>query len=957
MYICRPLLFVNNGPTILTFYSFMKKLFLSVFLLLQVALGFSQTAPGITGRIVDAKTQKPLENVVVSVQNTNLTALTNADGVFTIKTTEQGSWLVQVKSAGYQDKILPVTLQPDLTVDLGTLTIQEDITSEQQLALITITESDLGDDNSGSESTAGLLQASRDVFQQAAAFNWGQARFRVRGLDNEYSTTMINGVVMNKLYDGRPQWSNWGGLNDATRNQEFTTGTAPSDYTFGNILGTQEINTRASIYRPGTRISFSGTNTTYNWRTMATHASGMSAKGWAYVLSASRRWAQEAYFEGTDFEATSLFASIEKKINDKHSLNITSIFAPNSRGKNSPNTDEVVGLAGVKYNSYWGNYQGRKRNSRDKDVTEPLAILSHYWKMTDKTNLNTNVAFQTGKVGNSRLDFQNVENPDPTYYRNLPSYFTSFYEDGVFVGNTQPYLDAAANARADFLANRQINWDLLYQTNLNTANGRSAYVLYEDRTDDTTWTFNSILNSQVADNILINAGVNYKRTKSHNFQNMLDLLGGQFYEDFDNFFIGSASQPDLNNPNRLVTVGDTFGYNYNLFANAMDAFTQFRFTYDDVDFYVAQTFSRTEYQREGLYRNGIYPNNSFGKGDKVDFENFGFKGGLTYKITGNYMLNFNGAYLTKAPTLRNTFPNARLNNNLAPNLQSENVSSADASFIVRAPRFKGRITGFYAAIDNAMETSFFYGEGIFDDEGGGTDDTNAFVAETVTDISKQYLGLELGLEIQLTSTIKVTASANYGQYIYANNPLVSINNDQQASITNPNPIQDFGRATLKNYRVAGTPQTAASIGIEYRDPNFWWIGANANYLADNYLDVSALLRTDNFFDNPSDPFGLPIPNIDEENARKLLAQQKLGNFMMINLVGGKSWRVDKTTIGFFATINNAFNTTYKTGGFEQARNANYIELSRDVASGTPPFAPKYFYGFGRTYFINLYVQF
>ena len=49
-----------------------------------------------------------------------------------------------------------------------------------------------------------------------------QARFRLRGLDSEYGTTMINGITMNKIYDGRPQYSNWGGLNDATRNQEFT---------------------------------------------------------------------------------------------------------------------------------------------------------------------------------------------------------------------------------------------------------------------------------------------------------------------------------------------------------------------------------------------------------------------------------------------------------------------------------------------------------------------------------------------------------------------------------------------------------------------------------------------------------------------------------------------------------------------------------------------------------------
>jgi hypothetical protein len=38
-----------------------------------------------------------------------------------------------------------------------------------------------------------------------------------------------------------------GRTHDATRNQEFSIGTAPSDYTFGGILGTQEINTRFSI--------------------------------------------------------------------------------------------------------------------------------------------------------------------------------------------------------------------------------------------------------------------------------------------------------------------------------------------------------------------------------------------------------------------------------------------------------------------------------------------------------------------------------------------------------------------------------------------------------------------------------------------------------------------------------------------------------------------------------------
>jgi hypothetical protein len=82
------------------------------------------------------------------------------------------------------------------------------------------------------------LQSSRDAFLQAAAFNWGQARFRVRGLDSEHATMMINGVVMNKIYDGRPQWGEWGGLNDALRNGIHTRNCA-SDYTFGVFRNTR----------------------------------------------------------------------------------------------------------------------------------------------------------------------------------------------------------------------------------------------------------------------------------------------------------------------------------------------------------------------------------------------------------------------------------------------------------------------------------------------------------------------------------------------------------------------------------------------------------------------------------------------------------------------------------------------------------------------------------------------
>jgi hypothetical protein len=921
----------------------MKKLVLSLLFLFQAIFVMSQNQSTVKGKVVDSKSQSPLGSVKVMLQSNEQFVTTNSLGEFQISGISVGNQILVISVDGYNTQNFAIEVVANQTLDVGLLFLDEDITSEQQLSLVTITENDLGDDNSGSESTAGLLQSSRDAYQQAAAFNWGQARFRMRGLDNEYGVTMINGISMNKIYDGRPQWSNWGGLNDATRNQEFTLGSAPSDYTFGGILGTQEINTRASLYRKGTRISMAGTNTNYSWRSMVTHNSGLMENGWAYSISGSRRWAQEGYFEGTDYGANSFFASVEKRINKKHSLNFTAIYAQNTRGKSSPNTDEVNNLKGIKYNSYWGWQDGKKRNSRDKDVEEPILMLSHYWKISDKTTLNTNVAYQTGSIGNSRLDYQTANSPDPTYYKNLPSYFFN-------LGNSA----GATAAQNYFLNNSQINWNTMYYANQNSSvnAGKSVYALYEDRTDDKQITANSILFSDLSDNVKLNAGASIKKLKSHNFQNMLDLLGGQYFSDIDPFYSGDQTQSDLNNPNRQIKVGDEYGYNYNLNAIVADAFTQFKFTYKKVDFYLAQSFSRTQYQREGLYRNGIYANTSFGKGSKQNFENFGFKGGLTYKITGQHLLDFNGVYMTKAPNMRNTFANARINNNITPELTSETIASLDASYVVRTPKFKARVTGFASRVQNATEISFFYAEGIGEDVDGN--DQDSFISELLTGIEKRNFGAEIGLEYQFTSTIKGTVAASYGQYLYGDNPNLKINDDAQATLTNTQPVVDFGKAYLKNYRLPGMPQTAASLGLEYRDPNFWWVGANINYLADSYLDISNITRTDNFSLNS---IGISYPGATEEAVRQALKQEKFANFNLLNLTGGKSWRIDTTTIGFFASINNVLDTTYKTGGFEQSRKATFPDLQADNANGTPSFGSKYFYGYGRTYFINVYVNF
>ena len=68
----------------------MKKLVISTLFVLQVVFVFAQST-GFSGKVLDSKTQKPLQNVVASIQNTSLTSLTDVTGVFAFNNLTAGS--------------------------------------------------------------------------------------------------------------------------------------------------------------------------------------------------------------------------------------------------------------------------------------------------------------------------------------------------------------------------------------------------------------------------------------------------------------------------------------------------------------------------------------------------------------------------------------------------------------------------------------------------------------------------------------------------------------------------------------------------------------------------------------------------------------------------------------------------------------------------------------------------
>jgi hypothetical protein len=947
-----------------------KSFFILLFAMFSVLTSFAQNTI-VKGSVLDGTTGEPIPGVTITIEETGQVVKTDANGEFQFPgIVPLGEQVLKVEKIDYETKRYPIVVNEGKTVDISGMTLDYDSSDKKDLFIISISDDNLNSEDDGlTDNISGLLQASRDVFLNAAAFDFSATFFRPRGLDNSNGKVLINGIEMNKQFSGRPQWGNWGGVNDVQRNQEFTMGMSANDYTFGDLAGSNNIIMRASKYRKGGRVSFASANRSYTGRVMGSYNSGILQGGWSYSVLASRRYGAEGFADGTLYDSNSFFAAVEKRINDKHSLNFTTIYAQNRRGRSTAITQEVFNLKGNTYNPLWGEQDGEIRNSRVREISEPIFMLNHFWDISSKTKLNTNVAYQFGSIGNTRVDnggtrlvdfngqssyVGGARNPDPSYYQNLPSYHLRF-------PNLTPYnYQQAYLSEQEFRNDGQFDWNALYQGNDIARNqgGNSIYAIQEDRNDDTQFSINTILDTELTDRIRLNANLSYRNLKSENFAELKDLLGGTGFLDVDFFAQETAggtavsledlAQSDTNNPDRIVQEGDRYKYNYDINAEVISAFTQAQFKYTKIDFYVGANFSQTSYQRNGLYENGNFINNSFGKGKQLDFSNYGAKAGATYKVTGRHLIDVNTSYFTKAPTIRNSYSNARQNNNTVTGLDSEITQAIDLSYIYRSPIVKARLTGFYSGFENGTDVGFYFTEDL---AGLGIDQGDAFVQEVTTNIGRRNIGVELGIEAQITPTIKLKGAASFGQYTFTNNPNLYLTSDDfEGELT-------FGDGTtnLKDLHVAGGPERAYQIGFEYRDPDYWWIGATSNFFSNAYVDASGLRRSTNFV---TDYDSLPINGYDEDIARDLLQQEQFDGYMLVNIVGGKSWRIDGYYLGFFATVNNVFNESFRTGGFEQSRLGTYDRVLEDTSRPNGEvFGSRYFFGNGTTYYLNVYVRF
>ncbi|HEY0977306.1 MAG TPA: TonB-dependent receptor plug domain-containing protein [Flavobacteriales bacterium] len=800
----------------------------------------------------------------------------------------------------------------------------------------TISAADL-DAEVGGQDVSGILQSSRDVFNATAGFTLGAGRFRIRGFDGENTLVSMNGVLVNDLETGYAPFTWWGGLNDVTRWTETRTGVTPSRYNFGGIGGYSEINLRASDLRKGSRISYALSNRTYVHRAMATYNTGMMANGWAFSISASRRWSNEGYVPGTFYDAGAYFVSAEKKLNAKHSIGFVGLGAPIIQGRQGLAVQEAYDLTGTNYyNPLWGYQNGEMRNSRVSNDHKPLFLLTHYFKPDARTEWNTSVLYTFGRDGMTSLNWYDAQDPRPDYYRYLPSYNTTF----------NPTLAAQQTyAWQNDVNTSQVNWDQLYFANgknlytvvdaegiagNNVTGMRSKYIVEDRRADPTRIALNSTWSRAMAKEVQLTIGGSYNSEKVHYFKVMEDLLGGDFWVDLDQFAQRDSNDPNaaqnnLATPNHVVREGDEFGYDYDINIRLANVFTQVEKKWAKWEAYAGGSLSTTSFWRDSRYQKAIFADNSLGESEKQHFLHGGLKAGAVYKINGRHFMTANAAWLVRPPTPSTSFLSPNTRNSVVKGLVNENAVSGDLSYHVRTSKVKGRATVYYAHIADQVWTRRFY-----------HDDFLTFINYSMTGVSQEHIGAELGIEVKVTPTWQVTAVYAAGRYLYDSRPNATVTRDNSDTALAVNRTVYW-----KNYRVGGMPQSAGSIGVRYNDPKYWSVGVNANFFRDIYLDPNPDRRT-------AEALGNLVT--DDPQWHELLDQTKLDNGFTLDLFAMKSWRFkNKYRLGINASVSNVLDVTdFNTGGFEQLR---YSPMEIDK------FPPKLSYMYGRTYFLMATLSF
>ena len=910
------------------------QMFLLVALSISVFAAYGQSATTIKGKVLD-ETGLGLVGASVILEGTTEGTTVDLDGNFKFSTSKTGSATVVISFVGYLSVKKEVSLSGG-EVNIGTVSLEPESVGLAEVEVIASIAVDRKTpvavssikaetiiEKVGNQELPEILRSTPSVYATKEGGGFGDGSIRVRGFGQVNFAVMINGIPVNDMENGRVFWSNWAGLSDVASQIQVQRGLGASKLAVPSVGGSMNIITNAADVKKKSLLGYSIGNDGYQKYSLMT-STGLSDKGWAATFQLTHTRG-DGYVDGTKFRAFSYFASVTKKINDKHMISATYLGAPQWHHQRSfdgrfdfaslrtfvdpDNTGETFTNLGIRYNHQWGYLNGEEFTWRRNFYHKPKGFLNHYWAINDKTELSTSAYVSLGRGGGTgargRLSTTaGTLFNTATALRDPQTGIVRF--DDIYAFNSGATVTGWGNQSPD--ANGQF-----------TATSRGNGLIRRASVNSHDWYgILSTLTHEVNDNWNVVGGFDFRYYKGIHYRRLENLLGNAAYQSRSNDnnpdnYISDASPANFGN-----FTDDSYQNYGNPGANVLNyyndglvkwfgLFGQVEYTKDDLTAFVSLAGSQQSFKRVDYFN---YLDSD--PEQETDWEAFlggTLKIGANYNINSNHNVFFNAGFISRQPFFDNVFINFR--NDVNPDVENQNIISFELGYGYRSEMVDVNV--------NLYNTD--WGNRQFDitQQNAIGQDIN-YLFDGVNQIHR---GIEIESKIRPAKGLTLNAMVSFGDWKYRDN--------FTARGTNLDTNLPEGELTIfaDGLEVGDAAQTTASLGFDYKVVKNLTI--DGTWFFNDRLFADYDVNDSQFLAEGGEVVELP-------------------SYSLFDFGLSYKMKFNDSNLSFRANVYNAFDTEYVA--------QLYTNIKDDPTTARNEFYDNQgFFGFGRTWNVSLRYEF
>ncbi len=729
----------------------MKKLVTLFIALFVSSFAFGQGL--ISGTVTD-DSNYPLIGAAVKIDNTDQGTITDIDGNFKLKTAKSGMVKLLISYIGFETKVIEVNVSG--TTDLGTIVMESDevmlssievvadyaVERKTPVAFAQINKKEM-EKVLGSRDIPLMMNITPSVYSTEQGGGSGDARINVRGFDQRNVAIMINGVPVNDMENGWVYWSNWDGVGDATSSVQLQRGLSSVNLATPSIGGTMNIVTSPADKKAGgvAKVEYGSGN--FLKATVTGHT-GMIADRFALSASLVRK-VGDGLVKGTWTDAWAYYLGSSLKLNDKHSLELFAIGAPQRHGQNLYKQNiaayshdfakDIDGYDTKAFDKFPEAKDGRFYNQNVSPVSKSYKG-KQFWNGKEHDRYSEDYI-------NERENFYHKPLVNLNWYADwsdrLEQYTVLYYSGGIGGGSGSLGGVKWNYHVGEESPSRYIAYDATIENN---KGGESKGILRNSVNEQWTLGALSKFKYKWTRNISSTFGLDWRKAQIDHYREVRDLLGGEYFVDNKNEF----------KPNREAVLGTKIDYFNTNDVDWFGAFLQSEYSSELFSVYGMLGYSQIKYSYLDHFTRDAQ-DTAKAKLIETDWTNgLQVKGGANYRVTDNVNVYGNLGYVSKVPIFDAVIDDR--NGVAAKNPVNEKFYAVEGgvNFFTDDNKFKARLSGYYTKWND--RTKKFYVN-----QQDGSDDL-----VYVTGMDQLHAGVELDLSYQPADLVKFGLSASYADW-------------------------------------------------------------------------------------------------------------------------------------------------------------------------------------------------